>query len=80
MLNLHFCKKLKLKEKHITELLPNLKILSAKSDQEIVRFGDIGDKFYITLKGRYAVWVPVVHSHILHFLEECVNKVDAQID
>jgi hypothetical protein len=76
LLGLQFCKNLKLKDKHIAELLPNFKSLTVHPNQVIVKFGDIGDKFYITLKGRYAVWVPVLHFHILHFLENLLSVVE----
>lgn len=46
----------------------------------IVRFGDIGDRFYITLKGRYAVWVPVLHFHILNYLEKALSVIDSEDD
>lgn len=80
LLSLQFCKNLKLKEKHISDLLPNFKMLSAHPNQEIVRFGEIGDKFYINLRGKYAVWVPVLHIHILYFLEQAIKAIEAATD
>ena len=61
-------------------MLPNFKTLTVHPNQLIVRFGDIGDKFYITLKGRYAVWVPVLHLHILHFLEKVLLAIENEKD
>ena len=69
-----------MKDKHITELLPNFKTLTVQPNQSIVKFGDVGDKFYITLKGRYAVWVPVLHLHILDFLEKVLQVVGNELD
>lgn len=29
------------------------------SDSRIITYGDVGDKFFIVLKGKVSVWVPV---------------------
>ena len=60
--------------------MPNFKTLTVQPNEVVVRFGDIGDKFYITLKGRYAVWVPVMHFHILDYLEKALQAIDNEHD
>lgn len=54
-----FAKALNLKEKHITDMLPNFKTSTAQRDHVVIRFGEIGENFYVLLKGRYSVWIPV---------------------
>ncbi len=76
LLGMKFAKALNLKEKHITDMLPNFRTSTAQRDQVVIRFGEIGENFYVLLKGRYSVWIPVQGIKIQQTLQTLIDSCE----
>lgn len=49
----------KMKDKDILEICYGLQYLQSPPGKIECRFGDVGDKFYIILRGKCSVWLPI---------------------
>jgi len=64
MREIKFFKDRKLKDKEITEVCYGLKYEHHEPDVFPCKFGDEGDQFYIILKGKCSVWIPMPYDQM----------------
>lgn len=47
-------------------------------NEVIVQFGDVGERFYLTLKGTYAALIAVQHNYILLLLKKAILFIESE--
>ena len=57
--NIGFFKKRKLKPQEMNEVCYGLQYTTLPRNSMVIRYGELGDSFYIILKGKCSVWAPV---------------------
>ena len=84
MSDISFFKERKLKQHEMNEVCGGLEYSSKPKNAFVIRYGEIGDLFYIILKGRVSVWVPMMPDKmrrpIQKFKEMLRNKTDRPDD
>jgi hypothetical protein len=53
----------------------NLKLVKKEHNTIVCRFGDEGEDFFIILKGRCSVWIPVSNANVVPLLNEFISKI-----
>ncbi len=70
MQTVSFFKERKLKEFEMQDIVANLKLVKKEQGAVICKFGDEGEDFFIILKGRCSVWVPVSNANVVLLLND----------
>ena len=54
--------KLSLRNRDIEQISSGLEYLELPKNATVMRYGEEGDKFYLILKGKVSVWIPMKHA------------------
>lgn len=77
MANIAFFKNRKLKPAALNEVCGGLQYLKLTENSNVIHYGDVGDKFFIILKGTVSVWIPVpsneIHKKLKRFESQMRN-------
>ena len=63
----------------IAEIIECLEIQESKFGSYVCRYGEHGDEFYITIKGRASVFIPVTNEKVFDVVSQ-FKKTIGQID
>ena len=75
MSNIAFFNDRKMKQHEFNEVSSGLLYEAHPSDSYVIHYGDIGNKFYIILKGTVSVWLPVPLSEMKRPIRAFLSQI-----
>ena len=67
-------KDLKIKEDDWQGLYRSFQLRESHKNAVEVRYGDVGDKFYVILRGEVSVWIPKPAAEMVEIMQTWLNK------
>ena len=61
---------MQLKDKDIELICSGLEYQQLPKNAAVMRYGEEGERFYLILKGKVSIWVPVPHANMKEPLEK----------
>lgn len=84
MADISFFKERKLKTPDLNEVCGGLEYASYPNNSFVLRYGEVGDKFYIILKGKVSVWIPMkvenMRRPMKNFMDNVRNRFNRDND
>ena len=53
--------------------------MKVSKDSCVIKYGDIGDSFYVMLEGEVSAWVPVPHKEMIKPLQQFKKRIKSAI-